>query len=150
MTVFNFWQKDIDMCVQECKLMNIEALQLFKDFTTEYARCAVVFYLYTNSTWYSKDFIKQLQTSFESGRIFSSLVGNFCSQVQFGKETENQFTNELQVFSRNYYQCLTQIERWDNRTPQNETSVGLHGPYLSVMANNVLGTTSQNMMFTQL
>ena len=37
------------MCVSEEKLTNMEAIQLMKDYTTEAAKCAIKFYLDTNS-----------------------------------------------------------------------------------------------------
>ena len=51
MLVFNSWLKDIEMCIKERKLSNMEAVQLVKDYTSEGARGAVEFYLDTNSTW---------------------------------------------------------------------------------------------------
>ena len=48
--VFNSWLKDIEMCVKERKLTNMEAIQLVKDYTAEGARGVVEFYLDTNST----------------------------------------------------------------------------------------------------
>ena len=42
MLVFNSWLKDVEMCVTEQKLTNLEAVQLVKDYTTESAKGAVV------------------------------------------------------------------------------------------------------------
>ena len=41
MLVFNSWLKDIEMCIKERKLTNMEAVQLVKDYTSEGARGAV-------------------------------------------------------------------------------------------------------------
>ena len=82
MLVFNSWLKDIEMCVKERNLMNMEAVQLVKDYTSEGARGAVEFYLDTTSTWKYHKLIEHLRTSFESGETFSSLVGDFYSHVQ--------------------------------------------------------------------
>ena len=95
MLVFNSWLKDVEMCIKEQKIMNLEAVQLIKDYTTESARGAVEFYLNTNSTWNYKELIKQLRTSLKSGKIFSSLVGDFYSQVQWPWEMEDKFADEL-------------------------------------------------------
>ena len=40
MLVFNSWLKDIEMCVKERKLSNMEVIQLVKDYTSEGARGA--------------------------------------------------------------------------------------------------------------
>ena len=80
--VFNSWLKDIEVCIKEWKLSNMEAVQLIKDYTSEGARCVVEFYLDTNSTWKYHELIEQLQTSFESCKTFSSLVRDFYSHIQ--------------------------------------------------------------------
>ena len=82
MLVFNSWLKDIEMCVRERKLTNMEAIQLVKDYTAEGARGAVEFYLDTTATWKYHELVEHLRTSFESGETFSSLVGDFYSRIQ--------------------------------------------------------------------
>ena len=82
MLVFNSWLKDIEMCVRERKLTNMEAIQLIKDYTAEGARGAVEFYLDTTATWKYHELVEHLRTSFESGETFSSLVGDFYSHIQ--------------------------------------------------------------------
>ena len=82
MLVFNSWLKDIEMCVEEQKLTNMEAVQLIKHCTSEGERGAVEFYLDTNSTWKYHELIEHLQTLFESGKTFSSLVKDFYSCIQ--------------------------------------------------------------------
>ena len=71
MLIFSSWLKDIEMCVSEQKLANMEVVHLVKDYTTEGARGAVEFYLDTNSTWDYKELIEHLRTLFESGETFS-------------------------------------------------------------------------------
>ena len=51
MLVFTSWLKDIEMCVKERKLRNMEVVQLVKDYTSEGAIGVGEFYLDTNSTW---------------------------------------------------------------------------------------------------
>ena len=82
MLVFNSWLKDIEMCIKEWKLSNMEAVQLVKDYTSEGARGAVEFYLDTNSMWKYHELIEHLRTSFETGETFSSLVRDFYSCIQ--------------------------------------------------------------------
>ena len=82
MLVFNSWLKDIEMCVRERKLTNIEVIQLIKDYTAEGARGAVEFYLDMNSTWKYHELVEHLRTSFESGETFSSLVRDYYSCIQ--------------------------------------------------------------------
>ena len=69
----------------------MEAVQLIKDYTSDNVRGAVELYLDTNSTWNYKGLIEHLQTSFETGKSFSSLVGDFYSQNQCNKEVGISF-----------------------------------------------------------
>ena len=97
MLVFNSWLKDIEMCVKERKLTNIEVVQLEKDYTSEGARGVVEFYLDTKSTWKYHELKMHLQTSFKSGKTFSSLVRGFYSHIQQPWQMEDQFADELQI-----------------------------------------------------
>ena len=97
MLVFNSWLNDIEMCMKERKLTNMEAVQHVKDYTSEGARGAVEFYLDTNSTWKYHELIEHLQTLFKSSKTFSSLVRDFYSCIQQPWETEAQFADELQI-----------------------------------------------------
>ena len=67
------------MCIQEQRLSNLEAVQLIKEYISDNVRGAVEFYLDTNSIWNYKALIEHLGTSFETGKSFSSLVGEFYS-----------------------------------------------------------------------
>ena len=70
MLVSNSWLKDIEMCMKEQKLLNMEAVQLVKDYTTEGARGAVEFYLDTNSTCKYHELIEHLRTPFKFQQYF--------------------------------------------------------------------------------
>ena len=59
--------------------MNLEAVQLIKDYTTESVRGPVEFNLDTNSTLNYEELIRQVRTSFKSGETISSLVIHFYS-----------------------------------------------------------------------
>ena len=82
MLIFNSWLKDIEMCVSGWKVTNMGVDQLVKDYSTEGARGAVEFSLNTNSMWKYQESIEHLRTSFESGKTFSLLVGDFYSHIQ--------------------------------------------------------------------
>ena len=79
MLIFNSWLKDMEMCVREQISLNMEAVQLVTDYTTEGARGAIEFYLDTNSMWKYQVLIEHLRTLFESGKTFSSLFRDFIA-----------------------------------------------------------------------
>ena len=60
MLVSSSWLKDIEMCIKEWKLMNMDVVQLVKDYTSEGTRGAVEFYLDTNCTWKYHKLIEHL------------------------------------------------------------------------------------------
>ena len=82
MLIFNSWLKDIEMCVSEQRLTNMEAVQLVKDYTMEGARGAMEFYLDTNSPWKYEELIEHLRTLFKSCKTLSLLVRYFYSCIQ--------------------------------------------------------------------
>ena len=88
------------MCVSDCNLTEHEAVQLVKDYTAEHACGAVEFYLDMKDQWSYSRLIEHLRMSFESGETFSYLLGDFYVWCQKPKETEDQFTDELQVLAR--------------------------------------------------
>ena len=149
MLVFYSWLKDIKMCIQEWRLSNMEAVQLIKDYTSDNVRGAVEFYLDTNSTWNYKALIEHLWTSFETGESFSSLVGDFYSWSQCNKETEDQFTDELQVFSRKVLSICPEWKAEVNEALGAQFAFRLHDPYLAAMEHNFLKTQGKDMSFTQ-
>ena len=97
---FNSWPNDINICVQEHKLPNLVAVQLVKDYTSDTVRGVIEFYLETNFTWNYHKLIEHLRMSFKMGETLSSVVGNFYSQTEHHKETEDQVIDQLQFFSR--------------------------------------------------
>ena len=149
MLVFNSWQKDIEMCVRERKLTNMEAVQLVKDYTAEGARGVVEFYLDTNSTWKYHELVEHLRTSFESGETFSSLVGDFYSRIQQPLKTEDQFANELQILGQRVISIRPSWKQEANEALKTQFPSQLRDPYLAAMVHNLLKTQGQNMNFMQ-
>ena len=82
MLVFNSWLKDIEMCVKERNVTNMETVQLGKGLYIRRCKRVVEFYLDTTTTWKYHELIEHLRTSFESGETFSSLVSDFYSCIQ--------------------------------------------------------------------
>ena len=149
MLVFNSWLKDIEMCVRERKLTNMEAIQLIKDYTAEGARGAVEFYLDTTATWKYYELVEHLRTSFESGKIFSLLVGDLYSCIQRPRETEDQFADELQILGWKVISVRPSWKQEANEALKTQFASRLHDPYLAAMAHNLLKMQGQNMSFTQ-
>ena len=140
MLIFTSWLKDIEMCVSEQKLTNIEAVQLMVDYTTEDARGAIEFYLDTNSMWDCTELIEHLKNLFESGKTFSSLVRDFYSQIQCPWEILGQKVISVRL------SCKNEV----NEVLKPQFASQLCDPYLAAMPCNFLKTQSNKMNFTQL
>ena len=147
MLVFNSWMKDIEMCMKEQKLTNMEAVQLMKGYTTEGARGAMGFYLDSNSMWKYHELIEQLRILFESDKTFSSLVGDIYSHIQWSQEREDQFADELQILGQ---KVISMRPSWKNETNaalKIQFASRLHDPYLAAMLCNLLKTQGDKMNF---
>ena len=77
----------------------MELVHIVIELTTDHVMGTMEFYLDQKSTWYYESLIECLTVSFESGKMFSSLVSDFYIRSQKNKETEDRFTIELQVLN---------------------------------------------------
>ena len=98
--VFQSW---LDICdhVQDRRLMEREAIQLVKDFTTEQAQDEMEFYMgmVAQEDQSLEGIIDHLHDAFQSGEMLSELISNFYSQSQKVQETEDTFADDFQVFA---------------------------------------------------
>ena len=149
MLVFNSWLKDIEMFIKEQKLTNIGSGSIGKGLHLRRCRrcCRVLFrhQFYMEISWIDR----ALWTSFESGKTFSSLVGDFYSHIQWPRETENQFANELQILGQKVISIRPTWKDEANEALKTQFASRLHGSYLVAMACNLLKTQVQMMNFTQ-
>ena len=100
--VFQSWLKDIWVYTIECHLSQWEAIQLVKDYTSEQARSEVEYYLgLTPKEEQSfQGLIDHLSLTFQSCETVSSLIADFYNWFQKTRETEDAFTDELQILVR--------------------------------------------------
>ena len=100
--VFQSWLKDIWVYTIERCLSQQEAIQLVKDYTSEQARSEVEYYLgLTPKEEQSfQGLIDHLSLAFQSCKTVSSLIADFYNQFQKTRETEDAFTDELQILVR--------------------------------------------------
>ena len=99
--MFRSWRADIITHIQDRELDNKAAIQLIKDMTLENA-CHEVEYqldLCGGITTY-QDLLKHLSVAFQGGDEEVNLIAEFYSRGQKPKETEEAFTDELQILAR--------------------------------------------------
>ena len=76
------------------------AIQLIKDMTAESAHHEVEFQLdLCGSDMSYQDLIKHLSVTFQGGKDEANILAEFYSHSQKAKETEEAFTDELQILA---------------------------------------------------
>ena len=70
MLVLISWLRDVEMCGKECKLSNLEAVELMKYYTSDNVRSAVEFHLDTNSASDYQELTEHHRPSFKSSKTF--------------------------------------------------------------------------------
>ena len=123
------------MCVHNFNLMEHEAVQLVKDFTTQQACRAVKLYLNKNEECCYSKLIEHLSTQFESGETVSSLLCQFLLATSYPKETEDKFTNELQTLARKVISICPEWKSQMDMALKTQFVHRLWNQYFAAMAN---------------
>ena len=96
--VFRSWQVDVLTNIQDWELDNKAAVQLIKKQTLENAHPEVEFQLDLCDGKISyQDLLRHLSVAFQGGDNEANLLAEFYSCAQEVKESEEAFTNELQI-----------------------------------------------------
>ena len=99
--VFQYWLKDIHVHVQDRRLMQREAIQLVKDFTTECAWDEMEFYMGMVAEDQSfEGLTDHLHNAFQSGETLSKLINDLHGWSQKAHLTKDTVTDDLQVLAR--------------------------------------------------
>ena len=88
--------------MEDRRLLQREAIQLVKDFTTEHAWDEVEFYMVmmAEEDQSFKGLIDHLHDTFQSGESLSELISDFYGQSQKAREIKDTFADNLQVCAR--------------------------------------------------
>ena len=98
--MFRSWRMDIITHIQDRELDNKAAIQLIKDMTQENARREVEFQLnLCGGIITYQDLLKHLSITFQGGDEEANLIAEFYSRGQKSKESEEAFTDELQLLA---------------------------------------------------
>ena len=91
--IFQLWQKDINIHVEDWNLTEREAIQLVKDFTAERACNEVEFYMgmFADDQQTFDGLVNHLKNAFQSGETMSELISDFYSHQQKRNESEDAF-----------------------------------------------------------
>ena len=99
--MFRSWKSDILANISDRELDNKAAIQLIKEQTLDNARHKVKFQLNLcggNITY--QDLLQHLGITFQGGDDEANILAEFYSRRQYAKESEESFTDELQLLAR--------------------------------------------------
>ena len=99
--IFRSWKSDILANISNRELDNEAAIQLIKEQTLDNARCEVEFQLdLCGGSITYQDLLQHLGITFQGGDDEANILAEFYSRRQYAKESEESFTDELQLLAR--------------------------------------------------
>ena len=148
---FQSWLKDIQVYTIECRLSQWEAIQLVKDYTSEQVRSEVEYYLgLTPEQEQSyQGLIDHLSLTFQSCKTISSLIADFYNRCQRTRETEDAFTDELQILVRKIIAQKPEFIHEANQALKHQFAQNLRDPYFKVVAWGQCLSSPDSKSFTQ-
>ena len=99
-----------------------------------------------NNQWSYSELINHLRTSFESGKTFSSLLGDFYARCQ---KKQDQFADELQVLARKVISVCPEWRSQVNEALKSQFDHQLWDQYFAAMACNLLKEAPPDTIFTK-
>ena len=99
--MFRSWKSDILADISNRELDNKAAIQLIKEQTLDNARHEVEFQLdLCGGSITDQDLLQHLGVAFHGGDDEANILAEFYSRRQYAKESEESFTDELQLLAR--------------------------------------------------
>ena len=150
--VFQSWLKDIRVyTIERHCLSQQEAIQLVKDYTSEQARSEVEYYLgLTPEQEQSfQGLIEHLSLAFQSCKTVSSLIADFYNWCQRTRETEDAFTDELQILVRKIIARKPEFIHEANQALKHQFAQNLRDPYFGVVARGQCLSSHDSESFMQ-
>ena len=149
--IFQSWLKDINIHVKDWNLTEREAIQLVKDFTVERACNEVEFYMgmTADDQQTFNGLVNHLKNAFQSGETVSELINDFYGCHQKRNESEDVFTNDLQILVRKIIARKPSFRAEANEQLKHQYAHKLHDQYYTAIAHSALQTSNHMETFTQ-
>ena len=149
--IFQLWLRDINAHMEDQNLTEREAIQLVKDFTAERARNEVEFFMgmIADEQQSFDGLVTHLKNAFQSGETVSELVSDFYGQSQKKNESEDAFTDDLQILVRKIIAQKPSFRAEANEQLKSQYAHKLHDQYYAAIAQSVLQTSDPSETFTQ-
>ena len=94
------WVKEVKAVIKDRDLTESKSIQLVREFTEGKARQQVDFFLDTSPITTPEALLEHLLAAFTSGEDEAVIKTEFYGREQFSKESEDDFTEALQLLSR--------------------------------------------------
>ena len=149
--VFQSWLKDIWVYTIEHCLSQWEAIQLVKDYTSGQARSKVEYYLGLTPKEEQpfQGLIDHPSLTFQSCKTVSTLIADFYNWFQKTRETEDAFTDELQILVRKIIAQKLEFISKTNQALKHQYAQNLRDPYFGVIARGQCLSSSDSESFIQ-
>ena len=100
--IFQSCLKVILVHISEQRLSQSEAMQLVKDFTSDFNKLEIEYFLGMHSEVEQslQGLIDQLSAAFQSGETENSLIGDLYDCIQKTNESKDAFSDEQQILVR--------------------------------------------------
>ena len=149
--IFQSWLKDINAHVEDRNLTEREAIQLVKDFTADRACDEVEFYMgmIADEQQSFDGLVTHLKNAFQLGETVSELISDFYGQSQKKNESEDAFTDDLQILVWKIIAQKPSFRAEANEQLKSQYAHKLHDQYYAAIAHSVLQTSNPSETFTQ-
>ena len=94
------WVKEVKAVIKDRDLTDSESIQLVREFTEGKAQQQVDFFLDTSPITTPEALLEHLLAALASGEDEAAIKSEFYGREQFSKESEDDFTEALQLLSR--------------------------------------------------
>ena len=128
-----------------------EVIQLIKDFTAECACDEVEFYMgmVAEDQQTFEGLIQHLKNTFQSGKTISELISDFYSWAQKKNESEDAFTDNLQVLVWKIIARKPEFRKDAKEQLKSQYAHKLKDLYYVAIAHSILQSLEDTESFTQ-
>ena len=145
---FQGWAKDVQAVVADRELTESEAIQLIKEHTQASAHKQVDSFLDLTEHPTFDMLMKELAAVYSPTNDDASLMSEFYGHKQLAKETDDAFTEELQLLARKIINAEPSFRSEANNAMKQQFANGLKDTYHQISARNILQSKPQ-LTFTE-
>ena len=126
------------MVIRDRTLTDEEGVQLIREFTESKARQQVDFYLDMNPNPTTEGVLDHLVSAFSSGEDESSIKSEFYSRKQLARESEDDYTEILQIHARKIMIANPAFQAECNSALIHQFTNGLHDEIICPLAKDLV------------